>query len=48
VDNTWRTIWENEDDFVNICIDKTKTIYSSGGQLHCLDHELHTSMKLIR
>lgn len=43
------TIWEEEDDFVNICINENKTIRKSGGRLYCtISAGVDYSLKLLR
>ena len=48
ISNSYRTIWEDEDDFINYCIDHSERLYSSGGRLYCLRREMHWSMKVLR
>jgi hypothetical protein len=48
IDKHYRTIWYDEDDFVNTCINDGKKLYSSGGRLYCLSSEFNSSMKLLR
>lgn len=36
-----RVIDEGADDFVNVCINDLKSIYSSGGTLYCLTDDIH-------
>jgi hypothetical protein len=44
-----RTIWEDEDDFINICINDTKRLWSSGGRLYCNDFgDYDYSLKLLK
>jgi hypothetical protein len=48
VDNYTRTIWQGDDDFVNVCINELERLYPSGGRLHCFHREFDYSMKLLR
>lgn len=48
IDASYRTIWEGTDDFINICINDTEKLYSSGGRLYCLSRVFDSSMKLLR
>jgi hypothetical protein len=48
VNSYLRTIHDDEDDFVNVCINDLEKIYSSGGRLYCFTQEFNYSMKLLR
>jgi len=48
VDSYLRTIRDSEDDFVNVCINESERLYSSGGRLFCSHEEFSYSMKLVR
>ena len=48
VDSYLRTIRQSEDDFINVCINDTETLYSGGGRLFCFHREFSYSMRLLR
>ena len=48
VDSYLRTIRQSEDDFINVCINDTETLYSGGGRLFCFPREFSYSMRLLR
>ena len=48
IDKEPRAIPEGTDDFINICINETKRIYSNGGRLYCTVFDIDHSMKVIR
>lgn len=43
-----RTIWQEEDDFVNVCINRNVQIWKSGGRLYCTVVYANGTIKILR